>query len=111
MNVEIVPMDTLRDKDGLALSSRNTYLSLQEREEALNIIKSLRLAAQMVMRQELDVQIIKTAMLEILNPLEVEYVTIVNRQFQAIDEIEIGNTIVLVEALSGETRLLDNIWI
>ena len=111
MNVEIVPMDTLRDKDGLALSSRNTYLSLQEREEALNIIKSLRMAAQMVMRQELDVQIIKTAMLEVLNPLEVEYVTIVNRQFQAIDEIEIGNTIVLVEALSGETRLLDNIWI
>ncbi len=111
MDVEIVPMDTVREKDGLAMSSRNAYLNTQERVEALNIIKSLRVATQMVMRQECSVDEIREKMLEILAPLEVEYVTIVNRTFEPIEKIEIGNTIILVEAISGSTRLLDNIWI
>ena len=111
MNVEIVPIDTMREKDGLAMSSRNAYLSEEERVEALHIIKSLRAATQMVMRKELNAAEIKAAMLKILVPLKVEYVTIVNRSFEPIDEVEIGNTIILVEAISGTTRLLDNIWI
>jgi len=111
MNVEIVPMDTIREKDGLAMSSRNAYLSDEERSNALNIIKSLRIATQMVMRKECSTEEISEAMLAILSPLEVEYVTVVNRAFEPIQKIEIGNTIILVEALSGSTRLLDNIWI
>ena len=111
MNVEIVPMDTVREKDGLAMSSRNVYLSEKERAEALNIIKSLRVATQMVMRKECSVEEIREEMLTILSPLEVEYVTIVNRAFEPIEKVEIGNTIILVEAISGKTRLLDNIWI
>ena len=111
MNVEIVPMDTVREKDGLAMSSRNAYLNDKEREEALNIIKSLRIATQMVMRKECTAQEISEAMLEVLKPLEVEYVSIVNRAFMPLKKVEIGNTIILVEAISGSTRLLDNIWI
>jgi len=111
MDVEIVPMDTVREKDGLAMSSRNAYLNEKERENALNIIKSLRIATQMVMRKECSVQEVRAAMLETLTLLEVEYVTIVNRAFEPISKVEIGNTIILVEALSGSTRLLDNIWI
>jgi len=111
MDVEIVPMDTVREKDGLAMSSRNIYLDEIEREEALNIIKSLRIATQMIMRKECTSQEINEAMLEVLNPLVVEYVTIVNRAFKPITKVEIGNTIILVEAMSGNTRLLDNIWI
>ena len=111
MPVTIVAMDTVREKDGLAMSSRNVYLNEVERDNALNIIKSLRIATQMVMRQEQKVAEIKAKMLLLLAPLKVEYVTIVNRKFQPINEVEIGNTIILVEALSGQTRLLDNIWI
>ena len=111
MHVDIVPMDTVREKDGLAMSSRNAYLSVKERKEALNIIKSLRIATQLVMQKERDVIRIKEAMLETLIPLEVEYVTIVDRQFKPLSHVEVGNTIILVEALSGSTRLLDNIWI
>ena len=111
MNVEIIPMDTVREKDGLAMSSRNAYLNTQEREEALHIIKSLRIATQLVMQDERRVSTIKSAMLETLHPLRVEYVTIVNRAFQPLETVEVGNTIILVEATSGQTRLLDNIWI
>jgi len=111
MDVVIVPMDTVREKDGLAMSSRNAYLSDQERADALNIIKSLRIATQLVMKNELDVRCIEDVMLEALVPLDVEYVTIVNRKFVPLEKIEVGNTIILVEALSGATRLLDNIWI
>ena len=111
MDVTIVPMDTVREKDGLAMSSRNAYLSEGERAEALNIIKSLRIATQLIMQDERSVKRIEQVMLETLEPLEVEYVTIVNRQFEPIEMVEVGNTIILVEALSGTTRLLDNIWI
>lgn len=111
MNVEIVPMDTVREKDGLAMSSRNAYLSSDERNEALKIIKSLRAATQTVMKGELSVPTIRNEMLAVLAPLEVEYVTFVNRAFEPIEKVEIGNTIILVEALSGTTRLLDNIRI
>ena len=65
----------------------------------------------MVGKNILDVQTIKQKMLEILQPLEVGYVEILNREFQYIKEVEVGKSIILVEALVGKTRLLDNIWI
>ena len=65
----------------------------------------------MVMKNELCASKIREEMLSILAPLDVEYVTIVNRSFEPIEHVEIGNTIILVEAISGTTRLLDNIWI
>ena len=111
MSVEIVAVDTLRDKDGLALSSRNIYLSPAERKEALKISGSLYAASKMITKKNLDVQEIKESMREILKPLSVGYVEILNRDFEPIGEVEIGNSVILVEAIVGDTRLLDNIWL
>jgi len=111
MSVEIVPIDTIRDSDGLAQSSRNVYLSAKERNEALKIPTSLYEAAKMVSSGTLDVEKIRARMIEILNPLQIAYVEILNYDFQIITEVEIKNTVILVEAISGETRLLDNIWL
>ncbi len=111
MSVKIVPVDTVRESDGLALSSRNIYLSVQERKEALKISRALYEASRMVNRKELAVDDIKEAMSKILEPLEIGYVEVLNRDFEIVQELEIGNTLILVEALVGTTRLLDNIWL
>lgn len=111
MDVSIVAVDTVREKDGLALSSRNIYLSQEERKEALKIISSLYIAAKMVSKNILDIKEITHAMKEVLYPLEISYVAIVSRDFRAIKEVVIGDTIILVEAKVGTTRLLDNIWL
>ena len=111
MSVKIVPVDTVRESDGLALSSRNIYLSAQERNEALKISTALYEASKMVSRNELAVDDIKVSMQKILEPLEIAYVEILNREFEIVEEVEIANTVILVEALVGRTRLLDNIWL
>ncbi len=111
MSVKIVPVDTVRESDGLALSSRNVYLSTKERKEALKISTALYEASKMVSRKEFVVDDIKMSMYKILGSLEIGYVEILNREFKIVEEIEIGNTVILVEALVGTTRLLDNIWL
>jgi pantoate--beta-alanine ligase len=110
MNIEIIPMDTVREKDGLALSSRNVYLNESQRNEALKLSSALKEATKMVMQGNLNAVDIHKAMTDILKPLDVEYVAIVNRRFQSITEVAIGDTIVLVAARVGTTRLIDNVW-
>ncbi|RLA71898.1 MAG: pantoate--beta-alanine ligase [Epsilonproteobacteria bacterium] len=111
MDVEIIPMDTVREEDGLALSSRNIYLSGDERKEAQKIVISLKRAGKLVMQNILESDRILVEMYAVLEPLEVEHIAIVNRAFEPIERVEVGNTIILVEAVVGKTRLLDNIWI
>lgn len=111
MSVNIVPVDTVRESDGLAMSSRNAYLDKQQRIDALKISSSLQLATKMIGKEIFDTNEITTAMRDILNPLEIFYVEILDREFNKISQVDIGNTIILVEVKVGTTRLLDNIWV
>ncbi len=111
INVQIVPCDIVRDKDGLALSSRNLYLSKEERVRALSLSRSLKRATELVMQKEFDTSTIITEMKKVLTEVEVEYVVLVNREFKPIEQVELGNTIILVAAKVGTTRLIDNLWI
>ena len=112
MDVNIVPCEIVRDDNGLALSSRNVYLQGEEKERALCLSSSLKRATKLVMAGELEVDTIKKEMLEVLSDADtVEYVAIVNREFKALEEVEIGNTIILVAAWVGKPRLIDNLWI
>ncbi|HHO41986.1 MAG TPA: pantoate--beta-alanine ligase [Epsilonproteobacteria bacterium] len=112
MNIEIVPCEIVRDKDGLALSSRNVYLSSQERLRALSISRSLQKASQMVMAKEFRVDVITEAMRIILRDVDsIEYVKVVDRFFYPIEEVKPQASIILVAAFVGKTRLIDNLWI
>jgi pantoate--beta-alanine ligase len=110
MDVEIIAVDTVRESDGLALSSRNVYLTQEDRVEALKLSASLKRATHLVMQGVRETNVICRVMMDILQPLKVEYVAIVNRRFEAIPEVIIGDTIVLVAARVGSTRLIDNVW-
>ncbi len=109
--VQIVPCEIVRDPDGLALSSRNVYLSAQQRTQALALSRALKRAAKMVMEGERSGDAIKERMRAIMKELQIEYIAIVDRSFRALEEVRIGETIVLVAAKVGTTRLIDNIWI
>ncbi|MBU1659298.1 pantoate--beta-alanine ligase [bacterium] len=111
MSVEIIAAETIRESDGLALSSRNAYLDKTQRQEALKISASLHAASKMVTQKILNSDEILKKMREHLEPLEISYVEIVSRDFIPLRHVEIGNTIILVEAKVAQTRLLDNIWL
>ncbi len=111
LNVEIIPCDIVRDSNGLALSSRNVYLSKEERTKALSLSRSLKCASKLVMQNKLDSDTIIQEMQEVLREVEIEYIAIVNREFKQISNVIIGNTIILVACRVGDTRLIDNIWI
>ena len=109
-DIEIIPVNTIREKDGLALSSRNVYLSPKERKRALSISKALKKAAKLSSKTN-DINEIKQEMLKILDVDELQYIAFVDREFNYIDKIIPGNTIILIAAFVGSTRLIDNIWI
>lgn len=109
--INIVPCDIVRDIDGLALSSRNVYLTKEQRVDALLISKSLYMAGSLIANGQRDVDVIKNKIYEVMNSIDVEYVAVVDRQFNELKIIEPTNTIILVVARFGTTRLLDNIWL
>jgi len=111
LSTNIVPCEIVRDENGLALSSRNAYLSEDEKVEALNISKSLKIASKEIIKGELNVLKIKSKMNEILKTLGVEYIAITNREFKKIETVELKNSMILIAAKVGKTRLIDNIWI
>ncbi len=113
LNVNIIPCEIVRDTRGLALSSRNTYLTKEEYERALSLSRSLKLASDMVAKDELNCSKIKESMQDLLTKSvdKLDYIAIVDREFRELDKVEIGNSIILVAAFVGKTRLIDNIWV
>lgn len=112
LDVEIVPCELIRESDGLAMSSRNVYLTKEQREESLKIFKSLDLAKMLITQDgEMKSEKIKSEMKKELSPLDIEYIEIRDRNLRSIKEIKIDNTLILVAVKLGKTRLIDNIWI
>lgn len=109
--INIIPCDIVREADGLALSSRNVYLSQEQRSEALAISKALRSAAEQIGAKVFDCEVLKIQMQTIMKNLDIEYIAFVNREFQEITTITLGKSIILVAVKVGSTRLIDNIWI
>lgn len=109
--IEIVPCPIVRSNEGLALSSRNVYLSDEGRKEALKISNSLNVAMRLIMQGEIESEKIIEAGLKALEGLEVEYFVIVDRSLQNQAKIQKDSTLILVVARVEGVRLLDNLWI
>ncbi|WP_340695444.1 pantoate--beta-alanine ligase [Hydrogenobacter thermophilus] len=110
--VEIVPVPTVRDKDGLALSSRNTYLKENERESALSIYRSFLIAQKLFKVGNTKAEDLKEAIKDYISRhphvKKIDYVEIVDEEFNIkSDEVSEGDRI-LVAVWIGDTRLIDN---
>lgn len=111
MDVEIVECPIVREKEGLAMSSRNAYLDERQKKASLSISKSLFAAGAAIGAGELNTANIESKMREELKELDVEYIAFCDRRFRQIETIGLKNSIILVAARVGTTRLIDNIWI
>lgn len=110
-DITIVGCPIVREADGLALSSRNTYLAKDERQAALILSKSLKLGKEMIEKGEKNADRIKEAIIQNINtePLaKIDYVEIVDGEnLESVEEITDG-CLVAMAVYIGKTRLIDN---
>jgi len=111
--VKIIVGPTVREPDGLAMSSRNEYLTEEERKVAPAIYQSLLLAKGLVEQGERDTSKIIAAMQEFLSKydrIKVEYIEIVDKEeLNPIERLEKGEALIAIAAYLGKARLIDNI--
>jgi pantoate--beta-alanine ligase len=112
MNLEVVTLPTVREIDGLAMSSRNVYLNPEERKVALVLYQSLSLVQQLWARGERNSKKLRQEMLTLIKkqPLaNIDYISVANAE--TLDEVDNISPPVLVSMAVriGKTRLIDNV--
>jgi pantoate--beta-alanine ligase len=111
MGVDIIGVPTVRERDGLAMSSRNTYLTPDERESALSLKKGMEMAGAMVAKGEKDSAKIIGAVRELIlnHPFtEIDYVTICNSENLTDIETVEESALLALAVKVGRARLIDN---
>ena len=111
-DLDIIPVATVREPDGLAMSSRNAYLSPEERRRALALSRALRAACEYLAHgARTTTQLVGAAraMLERTEGLEIEYVEAVDAETLAPMEQIDRPVVVAIAARVGKTRLIDNV--
>jgi len=112
MDVEVVGLPTIREADGLAMSSRNFYLRPEERQAALALYRSLKKANELLQKGERQAEKVLKEMTDILfsEPLvKIDYVQICNAStLEDVHEIK-GDVVIALAAYVGQTRLIDNL--
>lgn len=112
MNLEVIVCPTVREPDGLAMSSRNVYLNPDERKSALVLNESLKLAQKLFTDGERNAILIKRKMREMIEgepKAEIDYISIADTSTLAeLDRIEEKALVSLVVKI-GKPRLLDNV--
>lgn len=110
--VEIVPMPTVREPDGLAMSSRNAYLSPAERKAATVLYEALTLAQEMWAKSVRDAETVRSRMRELIaaEPLaRLDYVSVADPEtLTELERIQ-GPALVSLAVRIGKTRLIDNV--
>jgi pantoate--beta-alanine ligase len=113
-DVELVVLPTVREKDGLAMSSRNAYLNPQQREEATILFHSLCWAEKEIHRGERDARRIRAEMIGMISFMKtarIDYVAIVDpASLEEVIQVE-GRVLIALAVRFGEARLIDNLMV
>ncbi len=111
-DIEIVPMPIVREPDGLAMSSRNRYLTSEERRSATALYRSLQLAKRLIENGERDTARIIAAMRNLIGqekPARIDYIEIVgSNSLEPIEQVH-GEILIALAVFIGGTRLIDNV--
>ena len=111
-DIEIVPCPIVREKDGLAMSSRNVYLTEKERKDATCLYKSLKLADKLIKGGVRDASVIVDEMRKFILGFEsvkkIDYIEIVDKYtLQPVSDIK-GRELIALAVYIGKARLIDN---
>jgi pantoate--beta-alanine ligase len=112
LNLEVIAVPTVREADGLAMSSRNTYLNPEERKQAVVLYQALTLAQRLYAEGEKDARVIRQKMTALIQkqPLaDIDYISIADAE--TLEELDVVRPPALVSMAVkiGKTRLIDNI--
>jgi pantoate--beta-alanine ligase len=109
--IEVCVCPTVREPDGLAMSSRNRYLTPDERQGALVLSRSLRIAGELFANGERSASVIRQRMtheIEAVGGIQIQYIAIVaDGTLTPVERID-GFTTIAIAATVGKTRLIDN---
>ena len=111
MDIEIVGCPIVRETDGLAMSSRNLYLSEEERTQATVLNQSLEMAEKMIDSGERDSNMVKKAIKEKIGTMDlarIDYVELVDTESLLPAQQITGEVLIALAVYFGKTRLIDN---
>ena len=112
MGIKLITVPTVREKDGLAMSTRNTYLSANERKAAPVLYRSLRIAKKLVKNGKTDPRVIASKIKTIIikeKLFKIDYIEVRDPEtLEKVLKIK-GKTLIALAAYIGKTRLIDNI--
>lgn len=109
--IQIVGCPTVREPDGLAMSSRNRYLTPDERKRALALSQALDEAKRLITNGETDPQRIEAQLrsrVERANPTRIDYISVVDAQSLQLPKRIERDVLVALAVWFGQTRLIDN---
>ena len=111
MAVEIIGMPIFREADGLAMSSRNVYLSADQRQQALVLSQSLAKARELVAAGELNSELIIAVLKGLISQqpeARIDYIQICHQR-TLDDQLQVDpDSVLLMAVFIGQTRLIDN---
>jgi pantoate--beta-alanine ligase len=112
LDVEVKLLPTVREEDGLAMSSRNVYLGPKQRKDATCLYRALRRAEELVAAGESSAARVAAEMKRLIHRVKgtrIDYVAIVNSEtLEPVKEIK-GKTLIALAVRIGKARLIDNV--
>lgn len=113
-DIEIVPHPIVREEDGLAMSSRNTYLSREEREKGLCLYRAIQHAKKRFDNGLTDAELLKSEIQDIISTssgVTVDYISVVDKDNLTDKEVIDSNSVLALAVRVGQTRLIDNCFL
>jgi pantoate--beta-alanine ligase len=108
-NIDIIAVPTVREKDGLAYSSRNQYLNPDERKQATVLYKALEAAANAGKRSANDIMALARQVISEAPLARIDYVELIDAESLQPIEMTGPNSVLLLAVFLGKTRLIDNV--